>query len=74
VTGPDVTGVLLMAYGTPDSLEAVEPYYTHIRHGRRPAPELVEDLKERYRMVGGHTPLLEITEATRCERPLAIDL
>jgi ferrochelatase len=64
---PDTTGVLLMAYGTPDSLDAVEPYYTHIRHGRKPSPELVEDLKERYRLVGGHTPLLEITETTRRE-------
>lgn len=65
MTQPDVTGVLLMAYGTPDSLDAVEPYYTHIRHGRKPAPELVEDLKQRYQLVGGQTPLLEITEATR---------
>jgi ferrochelatase len=65
MTESDVVGVLLMAYGTPDSLDSVEPYYTHIRRGRRPAPELVEDLKERYRLVGGQTPLLEITEATR---------
>jgi ferrochelatase len=54
-----------MAYGTPDSLEAVEPYYTHIRGGRPPAPHLLEELRERYRLVGGSTPLLEITEATR---------
>lgn len=67
MTQSDTTGVLLMAYGTPDSLDAVEPYYTHIRHGRKPAPELVDDLKERYRLVGGHTPLLEITEDTRRE-------
>src|SRR5206468_6390046 len=39
--------------------------YTHMRRGRKPAPELLEELKERYRLVGGHTPLLEITEATR---------
>jgi ferrochelatase len=54
-----------MAYGTPDSLDAVEPYYTHIRGGRPPSPELLEELKGRYEMVGGTTPLLEITEATR---------
>src|SRR5579864_1182252 len=58
-------GVLLMAYGTPDSLENVEPYYTHIRGGRTPAPELVEELRERYRLVGGTTPLLRISRATR---------
>ncbi|HZU13694.1 MAG TPA: ferrochelatase [Chloroflexota bacterium] len=65
MTDQDRTGVLLMAYGTPDSMDAVEPYYTHIRGGRTPAPELVEDLRERYRLVGGSTPLLEISEQTR---------
>jgi ferrochelatase len=61
----NVVGVLLMAYGTPDTLANVEPYYTHIRGGRTPAPELVEELRERYRLVGGTTPLLEVTEGTR---------
>ncbi len=28
-------GLLVMAYGTPESLEDVEAYYTHIRHGRK---------------------------------------
>jgi ferrochelatase len=65
MTSDGATGVLLMAYGTPDSIEAVEPYYTHIRGGRPPAPHLLEELQERYRLVGGSTPLLEITDATR---------
>lgn len=60
-----LVGVLLMAYGTPGTLDEVEPYYTHIRRGRPPTPELLEELKERYRLVGGRTPLLQITEATR---------
>jgi ferrochelatase len=69
------TGVLLMAYGTPDSLDDVEPYYTHIRRGRPPTPELLAELKERYRLVGGRTPLSEISEATRqaLEERLAAD-
>lgn len=54
------TGVLLMAYGTPDSLDDVEAYYTHIRAGRTPSPEAVERLRERYRRVGGRTPLLDV--------------
>lgn len=57
--------VLLMAYGSPDTLDDVEPYYTHIRGGRKPAPELVEELRERYRLVGRTTPLLEISRDTR---------
>ncbi|HET9496277.1 MAG TPA: ferrochelatase [Chloroflexia bacterium] len=54
-------GVLLMAYGTPETPDQVEPYFTHIRGGRTPSPEAVAHLKERYARVGGKTPLLEIT-------------
>jgi ferrochelatase len=56
-------GVLLMAYGTPRNLDEVEPYYTDIRRGRKPSPELLAELTERYRAVGGKTPLLEISRA-----------
>lgn len=57
------TGVLLMAYGSPNSLDEVEPYYADIRGGRVPSPELVRELKARYARIGGRTPLLEITRA-----------
>ncbi len=56
-------GVLLMAYGTPRTLDEVEPYYTDVRGGRAPTPQLLDELRERYRQVGGHTPLLEISQA-----------
>jgi len=59
--GRQTTGILLMAYGTPENSDEVEPYFTHIRGGRQPSPEAVENLKERYALVGGKTPLLEIT-------------
>jgi ferrochelatase len=52
-----------MAYGSPASLEDVEPYYTHIRGGRRPGPEQVASLRDRYRAIGGASPLLRITQA-----------
>lgn len=58
-----MVGVLLMAYGTPRDLDDVEAYFTHIRRGRRPSPEEVEALRERYRRIGGTSPLREITEA-----------
>ena len=51
-----------MAYGTPRSLNDVEAYYTDIRHGRPPPPDLLSELTERYRAIGG-SPLLAITEA-----------
>lgn len=53
-------GVLLMAYGSPEAPDDVEPYFTHIRGGRAPSAEAVERLKRRYEIVGGRTPLLEI--------------
>jgi ferrochelatase len=56
------TGVLILAYGTPEKLEDVEPYYTHIRGGRPPTPAALEDLRERYRLVGGRTPLLDLSK------------
>src|SRR5688500_16569621 len=68
-------GVLLMAYGTPETPDQVEPYFTHIRGGRTPSPEAVEHLKERYRRVGGKTPLLQITNdvAARLQEKLRRD-
>jgi protoporphyrin/coproporphyrin ferrochelatase len=60
---PKQRGVLVMAYGTPRSLDEVEEYYTDIRHGRPPTPELLEELTDRYRAIGGHSPLYEITQA-----------
>lgn len=55
--------VLLMAYGTPQTLDEIEPYYTDIRRGHKPTPELLHELTERYKSIGGRTPLLEITQA-----------
>lgn len=52
-----------MAYGTPTGLDDVQNYYTDIRHGRPPPPELLEELTNRYRAIGGRSPLLEITKA-----------
>jgi protoporphyrin/coproporphyrin ferrochelatase len=58
-------GVLLMAYGTPETPDDIAPYYTHIRGGREPSAEAIERLARRYEIVGGRTPLLEITSRVR---------
>ncbi|MBS4171968.1 ferrochelatase [Bacillus sp. FJAT-49736] len=55
-------GLLVMAYGTPYKEEDIERYYTHIRHGRKPTPEMLEDLRSRYEAIGGISPLAKITE------------
>ncbi|WP_307344302.1 ferrochelatase [Metabacillus malikii] len=54
-------GLLVMAYGTPYKEEDIERYYTHIRHGRKPEPEMLQDLKNRYEAIGGISPLAKIT-------------
>lgn len=55
-------GLLVMAYGTPYGEADIERYYTHIRHGRRPSDEALQDLKDRYKAIGGISPLAKITE------------
>ncbi len=51
-----------MSYGTPESIEGVEAYYTHIRRGNAPSPEQLEELVDRYKaIVGGVFPLRENT-------------
>jgi ferrochelatase len=52
-----------MALGGPDSLENVEPYLLDLRGGRPTSPELVEEIRERYRATGGCSPVLGITRA-----------
>lgn len=57
------TAVLLMAYGGPLRLEDVEPYLLDVRGGRPTRPELVEEVRERYRRIGGRSPILDLTRA-----------
>jgi ferrochelatase len=56
------TGILCMAYGSPAGEPDIAAYYTHIRGGRTPSPEALEELTQRYRAIGG-SPLSEITHA-----------
>lgn len=57
--------VLLMAYGSPDRLDQVEAYYTDIRRGSPPPPPLLEELLNRYRAIGGGSPLSRVVERQR---------
>lgn len=65
-------GLLVMAYGTPYEEADIERYYTHIRHGRRPSEEMLQDLKDRYIAIGGISPLAAITkqQAEKLEKRL----
>jgi ferrochelatase len=64
--------ILLMAMGGPSRLEDVEPYLNDVRGGRPTPPELVEEIRERYRRTGGKSPVLDITRnvARRLEQRL----
>jgi protoporphyrin/coproporphyrin ferrochelatase len=66
------TAVLLMAMGGPDCLENVEPFLLDVRGGRPTPPELVEEIRERYRATGGKSPAVGITQevARKLERQL----
>lgn len=55
-------GLLVMAYGTPYKESDIEPYYTDIRHGKKPSEEEVQDLKDRYEFIGGLSPLAHTTD------------
>ncbi len=57
------TGVLLMAHGTPASLDEMPEYLTIVRGGRAPSAELVEQMRGNYRAIGGRSPLTDLTEA-----------
>ena len=55
--------ILLMAHGSPDSLDEVAPFLQLVRGGRPTPPTLVEEMREHYRLIGGRSPLLGLTQA-----------
>ena len=56
-------GLLVMAYGGPNNIDEVEPYLLDVRGYRPTAPEIIHEVRERYREIGGHSPILEQTRA-----------
>ncbi|HEV3479337.1 MAG TPA: ferrochelatase, partial [Gaiellaceae bacterium] len=71
---PVNAAVVLMAYGSPERTEDIRPYLEDIREGRPVSDEAVDELTERYRRIGGRSPLDEITERQRAalERALGV--
>lgn len=55
-------GVLLTAYGGPDTLDDVEPYLLDVRGGRPTPPPMLKEIRERYALIGGRSPLRHWTE------------
>src|SRR5262245_63231687 len=55
------TGVLLMAHGTPSSMDEMPEYLRVVRGGRPPSPELVAEMRHNYEAIGGRSPLTDLT-------------
>lgn len=55
--------ILLMAYGAARGPEEIPAYLADIRGGRPAPPELVAEVTHRYGLLGGRSPLFEITDA-----------
>ncbi len=56
-------GLLVMAYGGPNNIDEVEPYLLDVRGYRPTAPEIIHEVRERYREIGGRSPIREQTQA-----------
>jgi ferrochelatase len=54
-------GVLLLAHGAPDRLGDIPQFLLNVRRGRPLPSEAVEEIINRYALIGGGSPLLEIT-------------
>lgn len=68
------TAILLLAYGGPDSLDDIPAYLLDIRGGRETPQHLVDEISERYRLIGGRSPLLEITRSAAGKLQAALGL
>lgn len=55
---PSNWGVLLLAHGAPDSLDDIAEFLLNVRNGRPLPPPVVEEIKHRYALIGGGSPLL----------------
>jgi ferrochelatase len=57
--GSDITGVILMTYGSATTADYVEEYFERIYKGKA-SEATIEDFKNRYRLIG-RSPLVDIT-------------
>jgi ferrochelatase len=57
---PAHTAVLLLAHGSPDSVDEVPDFLLRVTGGRPLPPEVIEEVKHRYSMIGC-SPLTKIT-------------
>lgn len=68
------TAVFLLAYGGPNSLDDIPAYLQDIRGGRPTPQHLLDEITHRYQLIGGRSPLLEITCRVAAKLQMAVDL
>jgi protoporphyrin/coproporphyrin ferrochelatase len=54
---------MLMAHGTPSSMDEMPEYLRLVRGGRPASPELVAEMRHNYEAIGGCSPLTALTRA-----------
>jgi protoporphyrin/coproporphyrin ferrochelatase len=60
MSAPGKTAVLLLAHGSPNSVEEVPDFLLRVTGGRPLPPDVIEEVKRRYMLIG-RSPLTEIT-------------
>ncbi|MGB3329301.1 MAG: ferrochelatase [Thermomicrobiales bacterium] len=60
---PATHHLMIMAYGGPDSLDDVRPYLLDVRNYRETSEHVFAEITDRYRQIGGRSPILELTQA-----------
>jgi len=67
-------GLLVMAYGGPNNIDEVEPYLMDVRGYRPTSPEIIREVRERYREIGGRSPILEQMQAQAAALEFALNI
>lgn len=60
---PVTNHLMIMAYGGPNTLDDVRPYLLDVRNYRETSEHVFEEITDRYRQIGGRSPILELTQA-----------
>ena len=55
------TALLLVAHGTPSSLDDIPAFLNNIRRGRPTPQAIIDAVRQRYEAIGGQSPQLEVT-------------
>ncbi len=66
--------VLLLAHGAPERLDEIDEYLLNVRSGRPLPPHVVEEIRQRYAIIGGGSPLRKLTsrQAEALQRQLGV--